>query len=428
MNTSGVSSHRRVVSLLWLGYCAIPAAMQSQEANAVATGKVHSIRSGVMQEQRRLLVTLPESYDRTTVGYPVLFMLDGSSHILHATATTRFLSHARNRIPEMIVVAVPNTNRNRDLTPGPGAARFQRFFADELIPWVDSAYRTVPERIIMGHSLGGSFVTHTMLNRPELFDVYIAASAPLWRYDSLARDMRQGLSRAATAGATIYLTVGEREWSRLREGVISFADRLKAADSSKVPKWSFVDLPHEDHSSTPLRTLYSSLETHYVAYRFPFFEERADLDSLGGLLAIEAHFQRLTTQLGYPARPPESKIIAVGEILIGEGKHAELRALALAYRTDYPVVAEQLINQTGYDLLRRGETGRAIDVFTENTALFPNSPNTFDSLADAYCRAGNETAARDRVRQAVSVAERRAHPRVDRYRSRVAQPCPPEGR
>jgi hypothetical protein len=42
-----------------------------------------------MQEQRRVLVTLPASYERTAVGYPVLFMLDGSSHILHATATSR---------------------------------------------------------------------------------------------------------------------------------------------------------------------------------------------------------------------------------------------------------------------------------------------------------------------------------------------------
>src|SRR5688572_24259335 len=284
MGASCISSNQRMF-WLWFACSSIASAAQSQEPRAVATGEVHSIRSGVMQEQRRLLITLPESYDRTTVGYPVLFMLDGSSHILHATATTRFLSAARNRIPDMIVVAVPNTNRQRDLTPGPGAERFQRFFANELIPWVDSMYRTVPERIIMGHSLGGSFVTHTMLNRPELFDVYIAASAPLWRYDSLARDVRQGLSRAAKAGVAIYLTVGEREWERLREGVIRFSETLKAADSSMVPTWSFVDLPGEDHSSTALRTLYGSLETHYAEYRFPFFEERAELDSLGGLRA-----------------------------------------------------------------------------------------------------------------------------------------------
>jgi enterochelin esterase-like enzyme len=122
-----------------LASCAFSSTLFPQEVGrVVATGESHLIPSRVMQEQRRVLVTLPESYERTAVGYPVLFMLDGTSHVLHATATSRFLSAARNRIPEMIVVVLPNTNRNRDLTPGPGAERFQRFFAEELFPWVDS--------------------------------------------------------------------------------------------------------------------------------------------------------------------------------------------------------------------------------------------------------------------------------------------------
>ena len=98
-------------------------------------------------------IALPESYSRTTISYPVLFLMDGSSHLLHATASTRFLASARNRIPEMIVIAVPNTNRNRDMTPGPGAAAFQRVLAEELIPWVERNFRAAPERVLFGHSL-----------------------------------------------------------------------------------------------------------------------------------------------------------------------------------------------------------------------------------------------------------------------------------
>lgn len=411
-----------LVALTCLANAAHP--MRAQERSpAIELGVTHVIRSAVLDENRRLLVTLPESYERTTVGYPVLYVLDGSSHILHATATTRFLASARNRIPEMIVVAVPNTNRNRDLTPGPGATRFQQFFANELIPWVDSTYRTVPERVILGHSLGGSFVTHTLLNRPELFDVYIAASAPLWRYDSLSRDTKAGLPRATKAGRALYLTVGKDEWKQLRDGVTAFVDVLKSSDSSSVPRWVFLDLPNEDHSSTSQRSLYAALETNYQAYRFPFFEEPAELDSLGGLAGIEAHYARFGNGVGYVARPPEGRILAVSRIYIAEGKHAHARQLAAAYKKDYPVVAEQIVNSTGYDLMRRGDVRQAVETFRQNVALFPDSPNVHDSLADAYCRLGDVSSAGESMRRAVSAAERSAHPRLNRYRERARKPC-----
>jgi len=225
----------------------------------IVLGEARTIRSAILSENREVQVALPESYGRTAIPYPVLFLLDGGSHLLHATATTRFLAAARNRIPEMIVVAIPNTNRNRDLTPGPGAAAFQRFLAEELIPWVERTYRAAPERILFGHSLSGSFAVHTLLNRVDLFDAYVAASAPLWRYDSLAADTRAGLARAARAGAAVHLTVGGDETEQLREGVRRFAAALEAAEPGAGPAWSYLEMKDEDHSSTSQRSLYNAL-------------------------------------------------------------------------------------------------------------------------------------------------------------------------
>jgi predicted alpha/beta superfamily hydrolase len=397
----------------------------AQEQRAIEMGQQHLLRSRVMNETRRILVTLPETYDRTVIGYPVLFVLDGSSHILHATATTRFLAAARNRVPEMIVVAVPNTNRNRDLTPGPGASHFERFISEELIPWVDSIYRTVPHRLILGYSLGGSFVTHALLNRPELFDVYVAVSAPLWRYDSLARDMRVGLPRAARAGKAIHLAVGGDETAQLRGGMIEFVRALGPPDSSAGLRWSFTDLPAEDHSSTSMRSLYAALDTHYASYRFPFFwEEIVELDSVGGLAGVEAHYRRVGERFGLRAVPPEARILAVARLFGREGRHADAIALARSYRKDYPLASEQIVNGAGYDLLRRGEVSRAVEFFRENANAFPDSPNAHDSLADGLCRANDLPAAIESVRRAVGAAERRGHPRLPQYRERLAAPCP----
>ena len=385
------------------------------------------MRSAILGEDRELQVSLPETYARTTTAYPVLFLLDGSSHLLHATATARFLASARNRIPELIVVAIPNRNRNRDMTPGAGAATFQRVLAEELIPWVEQHYRAAPERILSGHSLSASFAVHTLLNRPELFDAYVVASAPVWRYDNLAGDMKEGLARAAKARAAVYLTVGQHENERLREGVLRFSEALRAAAPGTAPTWAYVDMPDQDHSSTPERTLYAALEWRYAPYRFPFFENPEELDRAGGIQGLESHYARVGAQLGFEAPVPEARLSQAASILIGSGRHDDVLALAARHRPAYPSLGERLANQVGYDLLSRGAVDRAITAFKGNAIAFPDSPNAHDSLGDAYCRSGDAAAARDSYGRAVQAAERRSPPpaRLAFYRDKAASGCAP---
>lgn len=393
----------------------------------IGIGEARSFHSAILNEDREVQIALPEAYGRTAIPYPVLFLLDGSSHLLHASATTQFLASARNRIPEMIVVAIPNTNRNRDMTPGPGAATFQRVLAEELIPWVERNFRAAPERILFGHSLSASFAVHTLLSRPELFDAYVAASAPLWRYDNLAADMRAGLPRAAEAGAAVYLTVGQYENERLRDGVQRFAATLRSAAAAKAPAWSYLDMKDEDHSSTPQRSLYNALEARYAEWRFPFFEDQAELDQAGGLQGLEAHYQRFSKRFGYSASPPEARLLQIGRIYIAVERHEDVLRLARAYAAQYPAMAEGLVNQLGYDQLRRGQVDRAVQTFKKNAEAFPDSPNVHDSLGDAYCRAADAAAALRSYQQAAHVAEGRSppHPRLGWYREKARKGCAP---
>ena len=162
-----------------------------------------------------------------------------------------------------------------------------------------------------------------------------------------------------------------------------------------------------------------------MPYRFPFFwEEIAELDSVGGLAGVQAHYRRAGERFGLRPVPPEARIVAVARLFSREGRYADVRALARSYRTDYPSAAEQIVNGAGYDLLRRGDVKGAVETFRENAGAFPESPNVHASLADGLCRANDPAAALESVRRAVSVAERRQHPRLERYRARVAAPCP----
>ncbi|MDZ7624965.1 MAG: serine hydrolase [Ignavibacteriaceae bacterium] len=51
---------------------------------------------------------------------------------------------------------------------------------------------------------------------------------------------------------------------------------------------------------------------------------------------------------------------------------------------------DRILNSLGYIFFQQGKTEEAISVFTVNTKLFPDIANTFDSLGEAYLKAGNK--------------------------------------
>jgi pentatricopeptide repeat protein len=66
--------------------------------------------------------------------------------------------------------------------------------------------------------------------------------------------------------------------------------------------------------------------------------------------------------------------------------------------------AERDLNDFGYDLLREQKVPEAIEVFELNVEAFPNSANTYDSLAEAYMKAGKTDEALKYYEKALDVA------------------------
>ncbi len=66
---------------------------------------------------------------------------------------------------------------------------------------------------------------------------------------------------------------------------------------------------------------------------------------------------------------------------------------------------ERDVNRWGYDLLRSGKVTKAVAIFQLNVAMYPESSNTYDSLAEAQEAAGGETKGNRQLSQ-VAVAER----------------------
>lgn len=179
----------------------------------VSAGYKASLKSAVLAEVRDYYVSLPPGYDASEDTYPVVYVLDGDVHRWKAISgmieglSTDTLD---NQIIEAIVVAIPNTDRDRDLTPtrlaqwtfegkvlqtfetSGGADNFQTFLSDELIPKIEAMYRCSGQRILIGESFGGLFASYSLLTKPSLFtDYLIIDPAALWDNNYLNRRLQR---------------------------------------------------------------------------------------------------------------------------------------------------------------------------------------------------------------------------------------------
>ncbi|WP_246840614.1 alpha/beta hydrolase-fold protein [Lacimicrobium sp. SS2-24] len=168
-----------------------------------------SLNSEVMGEKRPLMIYLPPSYHAGTESYPVIYLLDGDIHRFKGfVGVLESLSTATlgNQVQEAIVIAIPNTNRSRDLTPSSlsewkfkgrtldtfsqtgKALTFQDFLEQELIPKIEKTYRTSDKRVLIGESFAGLFAANVLLHSSSLFtDYLIIDPTAVWDNDYLNR-------------------------------------------------------------------------------------------------------------------------------------------------------------------------------------------------------------------------------------------------
>ncbi|MBP3298794.1 MAG: hypothetical protein J6L73_03845 [Muribaculaceae bacterium] len=156
--------------------------------------------------KRPYLIITPEDYDtNVNSDYDVIYVFDsqwrsrfGLVHNLMHYGCQELVSPNENA-HQYIVVGIPSQyipeyeyDRNRDFYSAPVniplpegmpegygcAPQFKKFLKDELMPYIDSHYRTTGHTLAVGHSLSASFILDA-LETEDMFDDYIALSPNL---------------------------------------------------------------------------------------------------------------------------------------------------------------------------------------------------------------------------------------------------------
>jgi len=107
------------------------------------------------------------------------------------------------------------------------AARFLDFIKKELIPYIDTNYRTVKnDRTLMGSSLGGLFTLYAMFHETGIFSRYVLTSPSLgWDNGIVYTYEKNYAEKNSRLPIRLFMAVGELEGGVA--GFQKFVDRLK---------------------------------------------------------------------------------------------------------------------------------------------------------------------------------------------------------
>jgi predicted alpha/beta superfamily hydrolase len=376
----------------------------AQSNGAVVIGKTDTIHSKVLGEDRPVLIHVPdESHDFPSQRYPVVYLLDGDAHFPSVMGMIQQLTEVNGNtlFPNMILVGIPNTNRQRDLTPthahsSPygdsnsirstgGGENFTEFIKRELMPHMDSLYPTAPYRILIGHSLGGLMVINTLINHPNLFSSYIAIDPSMWWDDrKLLHQSETVLAQQKFTGKALFLAIANTmpagmDTAKVRRdttnatlhirSILRLRDHLNKNRANGL-RFDYKYYAHDTHGSVPLIAEYDGFRFMFNFFVPPYtqmlFDNKSTADAL--VTAVKRHYQLVSEKMGYTILPPEGPV-----------------------------------NSLGYAYLQMGKWDRAAAFFKLNTENYPRSGNTFDSLGDLYGATGDHRKAIDAYTKALTL-------------------------
>jgi predicted alpha/beta superfamily hydrolase len=213
---------KQTLTVVLLSALPFMASADNQEnPTLAATGSAHyrferlNVDSPDGQRHYRLDIGIPRN-PAPAAGYPVMYLLDGNNAL--AELQDSWLGELDAGTPPLLVMigydiqdTYDGEQRTRDYT-GTTSRAFLDLIETTIKPEVQAHYAIdLNRQTLWGHSFGGLFVVNALLERPDAFQTWIAASASLW-YQPMTFDNGMALGKFPEGTTrTVRLVRGERE-------------------------------------------------------------------------------------------------------------------------------------------------------------------------------------------------------------------------
>ncbi len=349
-------------------------------------GKLDSLYSKTLKENRKFYVQLPASYnENSNQKYPVVFIIDGE--VLLPTVNNVQSFYSGGFTPEMVLIGISNSNnRIRDLTTSKveelygmpfngesgGANNFCKFLESELIPFIQKKYPVTNFRTLIGHSYGGLFGVYSLINHPNIFSNYVIIDPSLnWDNQKLLTEATENLQSNDYKGKSLFISLSGQlhmqnpavtidnvmqdttGFTLFARSNIAFSNLVKQNQKNGLTfEWKFY--PRDLHGTIPFPSIMDGLISNFEWFQMEktdkFNQPNTSKYELFEIVVYRAN--KLKKYFGYLVPP-------------------------------YP---EDLFNALGYMSLDMGQPSKSKMFFEFAIKYYPNSVNSYDSMADYYER------------------------------------------
>jgi predicted alpha/beta superfamily hydrolase len=362
---------------------------QEKDSTKLVMANSAIIHSTVLGEDRKIDVYTPDlaRYEQFKgQAMPVLYLLDGDALTSLVAAELSYLSSNYLILPPMIIVGIHNYdyNRMRDLTPSQpingfdgnmdpksfgGGEKFIRFIKTELMPFINSHYKTEPFSILAGHSMSALLSFHCLVNYPTLFNAYIAISPSLWWDSSLA--LKQAANKLAPGMQNRFLFFSDAsEGGTFHSAVLSLDSMLQQKKLSGLD-YKYVYYPEESHGSEPVKAIADALKFIYPQW----YPQPGDSTAV----QVATSFRKLSARYGYSIQPPEWFVAKRGTRILGNGRVSDAIDFFELNIINYPG------SYTAWEMLgsaceKKGDQPKALACYQKAAALDPTNKEIIEKI------------------------------------------------
>lgn len=241
--------------------------------------------TGAHVPPRRISVYLPPGYNEDTGRrYPVIYMHDGQNLFDPATSVggvawaadeAAQMAILEGRVEPLIIVGIDHggVDRIKEYTPvktdsgkmkghGGGADHYGRMIIQELKPFIDTEYRTKPEREFTGmggSSLGGLVTIYLGIRHPQVFSrLAVISPSAWWAKNHIIRETAKLGERIPLR---IWLDIGKREGSTIKHQVRALKEMLLANGWQNGEDLAYFEIPGATHNESAWGERFGSVLT-----------------------------------------------------------------------------------------------------------------------------------------------------------------------
>ena len=321
--------------------------------------------SEYLNEKRKILVQLPESYFDSKHNYPTVYVLDADHLFDPVVGFVHYYSYL-DSMPETIVIGISQENNEQDLTANKIA--FRKFMLKELIPYINESYKPTDFKTIIANEKSANFLPSLMTKDTSFFNAFVGMSPNFTQEDFAHLDtIFPIIDTTSLASNTqldsiytpIKLHLDERFYFSAGEDT-----KVKKAAQAKMSQFlqerapSYLHWNHETFEGKSTATLPIVSIPQGIAYAFKGYREldtetwkKIEAGEIDGITEIQLHYKKTERLLGTPVKISMNELLKLSKLYATQEKFNQIVELGDFAMDIFPEVG------TSYFIAGQGQEG-----------------------------------------------------------------------